>query len=529
MSMIQNLKTVLDKQKDILASLEKEIAGIEANDLVTENQKLKTDLTKYHESLNKVKSDNTRLTEENKRLRTALYEQFYNEKIQVLNAAEKRMDVYYRSNFEGEINRLTKLEIHIKNKINEMAKVLRENRVSIEDEIFVRLEELRTQLNVKVAKAREEIIRQTKAYGEIKADELSKLKQEQVTEAEIRARTKQNNIESLIGLNIINKLGILLLIIGIITAAQFTYFRLPDTLKGIFTFAVGILLLITGELLNRKKPNVFSLGITSGGVAVLYVALVLSYFQFNILGMYQALGLCVLITAGAFVLSQRYNSQTISTFAMIGGYLPIFSIAGSKTMVYGAMVYFVVLNLLALIISVNKKWMVTAYIGFVLNVIGSIYISEILLDGTPFRPMFTSDGLITIFYILFAFIIYTLIPITGTYTKKIGFKNSDIVLLSLNTFISSFLLYVALYSVDLKDFTGLLSLVLSIVYLSLGRFIEKNMEKEKNSGGFVLYHRTYLCRINYTLPIGKGMADIGMAGRGNCNSFLWNIQGIKRL
>ena len=193
------------------------------------------------------------------------------------------------------------------------------------------------------------------------------------------------------------------------------------------------------------------------------------------------------------------------------------------------MVYFVVLNLLALIISVNKKWMVTAYIGFVLNVIGSIYISEILLDGTPFRPMFTSDGLITIFYILFAFIIYTLIPITGTYTKKIGFKNSDIVLLSLNTFISSFLLYVALYSVDLKDFTGLLSLVLSIVYLSLGRFIEKNMEKEKNSGGFVLYHRTYLCRINYTLPIGKGMADIGMAGRGNCNSFLWNIQGIKRL
>lgn len=515
MSMVQNLKAVLDKQKDVLASLEKEIASIEATDLVSENQKLKTELTKYHESVNSLKSGNTRLTEENKRLRTALYEQFYNEKMQVLNAAEKRMDVYYRANYEGEINRLSKLEMFIKTKINEMEKVLRENRISIEDEIFVRLEELRNQLNVKVAKAREEVMNQTRAYSEIKAAELSKFRQEQVTEAEIRARTKQNNIESLIGLNVINKLGILLLVIGVITAAQFTYFKLPDPLKGLFTFAVGILLLVAGELLNRKKPNVFSLGITSGGVAILYVGLVLSYFQFNILGMYQALGLCVLITAGTFVLSQRYNSQTISAFAMIGGYLPIFSIAGSKTMVYGAMVYFIVLNLLALIVSVNKKWMVTAYIGFFLNIIGTVYIADILISGTPFRPLFTSDGLISIFYILFAFIIYTLIPITGTYTKKIGFKNSDIVLLTLNTFISSFLLYVALYSVDLKDFTGLLSLVLSIVYLSLGWFIEKNMKKEKKVA--VLFYITGLTSVILIIPFQFGKVWLTLG---------WLVEGI---
>ena len=259
--MTNNLKIILAKHKEIITSLENEIAGIEANDLVKETQKLKEELAKLKSSLEKEKIENEKLSKENKNLRNILYEQFYNEKIQVLNAAEKRMDVYYRANYEGEINRLTSLEMFIKNKINEMANVLRENRVSLEDEMFVRLEELRSQLNIKVAKVREEIMKQAKSYGEIKAAELSKLRQEHVTEAEIRARTKQNNIESLIGLNVINKLGILLLVIGVITAAQFTYFRLPDTLKGIFTFAVGILLLITGELLNRKKPNVFSLGI----------------------------------------------------------------------------------------------------------------------------------------------------------------------------------------------------------------------------------------------------------------------------
>ncbi|MCL2578021.1 MAG: hypothetical protein FWE27_08230 [Defluviitaleaceae bacterium] len=37
-------------------------------------------------------------------------------------------------------------------------------------------------------------------------------------------------------------------------------------------------------------------------------------------------------------------------------YLPIFSIKPSPTMVYGAMVYFIVLNLLALLVSTKMKW-----------------------------------------------------------------------------------------------------------------------------------------------------------------------------
>ena len=133
-------------------------------------------------------------------------------------------------------------------------------------------------------------------------EEFFKLKEEQLTE-EDQSRIKQNNIESLIGLNIINKLGILLLIIGVIAASQFTYYRLTDSLKSVFMFAIGFVLLLAGEWLNRKKTNVFSLGLTSGGVAILYVALALSYFRFNILSMYPALGLCVLITIGAFILS----------------------------------------------------------------------------------------------------------------------------------------------------------------------------------------------------------------------------------
>ncbi|WP_459566417.1 hypothetical protein [Clostridium sporogenes] len=58
--------------------------------------------------------------EENKKLRNALYEQFYNEKIKILNAVNIKIDVYYKSSMQGEVNRLTTLETSVKNQIDEI-------------------------------------------------------------------------------------------------------------------------------------------------------------------------------------------------------------------------------------------------------------------------------------------------------------------------------------------------------------------------------------------------------------------------
>lgn len=514
MSMVSNLKNLLSKQKENLSNIEKEILQIEKNDLVTENEKIKDELSKYKSSLEKEKSENLKLSDENKKLKNALYQQLYNEKTYILNSVQKRMDVYYKSKVQGERNRLQQLEISVKRRINEMTNILRANRIDTQDEIYTKIEELKTLLNVKVAAARQDLEKQEAVLSQNKSEEFFKLKEEQLTEEEIQSRIKQNNIESLIGLNIINKLGILLLIIGVIAASQFTYYRLTDSLKSVFMFAIGFVLLLAGEWLNRKKTNVFSLGLTSGGVAILYVALALSYFRFNILSMYPALGLCVLITIGAFILSQRYNSQTIAAFAMIGGYLPIFSISGSKAIVYGAMVYFVILNILALSISVNKKWIVSAFIGFSLNVLGSLYICSIMYDETPFYP----DGLITILYLIFAFITYTLIPVIASYKKQLNFKRSDTVLLALNTFISSVILYSVFYAFRLDKFTGLLTAIFAIIYTALGRFIEKFMPKEKTTKSLF-----YITAVTFVALIIPFQFDIMWLSLG------WLIEGVALL
>lgn len=514
MSTVDNLKSLLAKQKENLSYIEKEIIQIEKSDLVVENQKMKDELSKYKSCLEKEKSENIKLSDENKRLKNALYQQLYNEKTYFLNSVQKRMDVYYKSRVQGERNRLQQLELSVKMRIDQMTNTLRKNRIDARDEIYTKIEDLKNLLNVKITEARMELEKQASVLYKNKSEEFSKLKEEQLTEEEIQSRIKQNNIESLIGLNIINKLGILLLIIGVIAASQFTYHRLTDSLKSIFMFAIGVVLLFAGEWLNRKKPNVFSLGLTGGGVAILYVALALSYFRFNILSMYPALGLCVLITTGTFILSQRYNSQTIAAFAMIGGYLPIFSISGSKAIVYAAMVYFVILNILALSISVNKKWIVSAFIGFVLNVTGSLYICSIM----SYERLFYPEGLITILYLTFTFIIYTLIPVIGSYKKQLGFRKSDTVLLALNTFISSVILYDTFYDFNLYKFTGLLTAVFAVIYGALGRFIEKSMPKEKNTKALF-----YITAVTFTALIIPFQFDIMWLSLG------WLVEGVTLL
>ncbi len=515
MAIADNFKTILERQQEVVSSLKAEVSALEKSDLVSENDLLKEELSATKTALEAANSSSLQLSAENKNLQEALYEQIYNEKMAILHTANRKLDLYFQAHLEGELNRLTQFEVAAKKRIDEMSTTLQENRVNLEDEIYEKLEELKSLLNQKITLVREELAQKTGAFSRNKEEEFAALREGQITEKELKGIIKKNNLESFIGLNIINKIGVFLLMIGVIAASQFTYFKLPDILKGIFAFSGGLVLLVAGELLNRRKANVFSLGLTSGGIAVLYIALALSYFQLEILEMYPALFLCILITLGAFVLSQRYNAQTIAAFALIGGYLPILSIAGSKLLVFSAMGYFIILNLLALLLSVKKKWLISSFIGFTLNVGASLYIMGLMFSARKYNASFGVYDLITLGYLTFAFVIYTLIPIAGTYFRGTKFKNAEIVLLGLNTAISALLMYIAFYVLRLEDFTGLLALIFAVIYLSLGKFIETRLVQEKNAQG--LFYLTGFTFVVLIIPFQFGKMWLSLG---------WLVEGV---
>jgi len=507
--MENNLRGIVNRQQNVLTELENEVKRIENSDLTKENAKLIAELGKlsaeYEKSVQIVKT----LAEQNKSLKNALHEQIYSEKAAIVGSSKNKLEIYFRKN-ASEINKLTVLETSIKSKIDKMTSVLHQNHIGISDEIYQKLDELAVELNFKVTEAQKQFAEAHGAFSQNEQAEFEKLKNEQITDEQILAITKKNNIERLIGLNVLNIVGVFLIIIGAITVARLTYTHLPDELKGILMFALGGIMLTAGEILNRKKPNIFSLGITAGGVGVLYAALATSYFLLNIISRYPAFGVCVLITLTAFFLSTRYNSQTILAFALVGGYLPMFSQSGGITFFYSAMVYFILLNLLALLVAFHKRWTVPTFIGLSLNILGTAYICSNFVDTNT-----TWVKSIVILYILFAFLIYTLIPIVSAYRIKSLFRSRDIVLIAINTFASSLIMYVMFYEFLWDDYTGALAIIFAAIYLALGWLIERKFSGEKKMQA--LFYLTGMAFVVLIIPFQFGIKWLTLG---------WLVEGI---
>lgn len=511
MEISENLKDIISRQKEILQQLETECHVIENRDSVRENAGLKAELEKLRTDYEKTRRDASALTDENKGLKNALYEQIYNEKVKLVNATAQKLAIYFKSGVEGEQNRLTALETSVRSRIDNITAELRRHNIDAKDEIYARLDELTALLNNKLTIARANAAHTHAIFSEAEREELEALRRENITEEQIRSVTKKNNLERFVGLNLLNAIGIFLIIIGVITAARYTYIQLSDILKGIMMFLLGAAMLVAGEFMNRKKPDIFSLGMTAGGVGVLYVALVTSYFGLRILTMYPAVALCILLTAAAFVLSDRYHSQVIMSFALIGGYLPMFSIVSAAAVLYGAMIYFAALNLLALMISFRRKWSVSSFIGLFLNILGTIYICSYFGYWSA-----AAEKITAILYVFFAFLIYTLIPVVSTYRTQGKFRTADVVLLAINTFFSSLLMYLVFYLFGLKDLDGVLAIAFASVYLCLGRLIEKKFTNEGRNTK-ALFYLTGLAFVVLIIPLQFGRAWLSLG---------WLAEGI---
>lgn len=411
----EKLREIAERQRALLSELDSEVTLFDEFDPIKERKRLEAELQKNTVELEEAKRKLRAIGDENAGLKARLYEQIYSEKSKLLDNAAQKLDVYFHAGVADEQNELVKLESSVKARIESIKKQLRDARIDAQDEIHPKLAELTALLEERLAAAR--LAANTDPYSDESRAELARLKEATITEEQMALLAKKNNLESLVGLNLLNKLGILLIILGVIAASRYSYVRLPDLFKGIMMFLLGGVMLAGGELLNRKKANVFSLGITAGGVAVLYIALSVSYFGLKIMSMYPALALCILITATAFLLSTRYRSQTILAFALIGGYLPIFSISGDSVVLYGAVVYFITLNLLALSISFGRKWTASSFIGLGLNIVGTLCVCfNFYLRGTPL------DKALSIGYVVFAFLVYTFIPILGTYRRRAALR-----------------------------------------------------------------------------------------------------------
>ena len=500
-----NLRDIITNQRAALSALEEEAARLEHSDAALENAALKKELAQLSARYAEATAKEEAASAKNTALQTALYEQLYNEKLRIVSNTMRKSDAYFRSGVQGEMNRLDSLRNDLQRQFDDMRRRFTQNDIAVSEEIRAKSDEFFAWADAKLADARMQMAREANAFDMESRVKYEAVRDEPLTEEMVQNAARKNNWEVFFGGSVINKLGILFIVLGIIAVSQMP--SLPAIVQSIIMFALGGGFLAWGEWMNRKKPSVFSLGLTSIGVAGLYAALSVSYFLLNAVGMLPAVILCVLITAGAFVLSHRYNSQTIAAFALVGGYIPLVSAGESAAFVYGCMAYFAVLNLLSLSFCFRKKWKAAMFIGFGLNFIGSL-----TLLGLSGR--FDSIGIALLGFLTLSFAVYTAIPLVGNAMMKRRFGISDIVLLALNTFFAAVMLYSALYRLDLSVFYGVLAAAFALVYIVLSRVCDKVFPAQKSVS--VLFLLTGLAFAVLIVPLqwGRAWVTLGWLAEG---------------
>lgn len=505
----ERLRAIRDKQKELTSEYESIVTAYESMNLLKENEEIKRQYEVIKSQYLKIEQLNEETMEENRHLKVALQEQIWDEKQNIIKLSKKKLDTYFGSESGKSRNKLNAFERSVKTQIQSLRDKAEKLVGDDKKAIIQTIDEVSNDLEEKLRIQRQQLELKERELLEGIREGFDNLGSETINEEVIQARMKENQIEMKIGLNWVNKLGILLILFGVGAASKYSYSTwFNDYMKGIFFFLLGGLLLVGGEWAYRKSKGVFATGLLGGGISVLYAATFYSYFLLNILDMMMGLILSVVVTVVAIVLSLRYHSRTICSFGLVGGYLPFFSytfVFGLTGMdYYAVMGYLLLLNLSVLLISFSRRWNVVNYISFIFHLPSLVYLVYV-----------APNEIISMIYSLLTFVMYLTITLAYPFKKKQGLRIMDVVLLGMNTFLSCTILYLLFEKAGYVEFRGLLALLFAVVYIGLGQFIEKVMAQEKST--MLLFYATSFTFAVLMVPFQFGVQWVSLG---------WLIEGV---
>jgi len=270
----------------------------------------------------------------------------------------------------------------------------------------------------------------------------------------------RSNLEDFIGTNLINKIGILILIIGISIGTKFAIDRdlISPTMRLILGYALGAALLFFAYRLKKKYHN-FSAVLCSGSMAIIYLMTFAGIIYLEIFGLKIAFTIMVIVTVFTVYQALRYDRQVIAIIGLAGAYAIPFLIGGDPEGYIFLFYYMAIINSGILIISIKKYWKLLFYIAFIAT--WMIYLTwwantDFSYDK-PFRYSIMFSG---IFFLLFygSFLLNKVI-------NKIYFSIEDIMLIVSNALIFYGLSYVN-FEIDIwRANLGLFTLINASIHI----------------------------------------------------------------
>jgi len=301
------------------------------------------------------------------------------------------------------------------------------------------------------------------------------------------------DLEKFIGENLINKIGILILVLGISYFVKFAidkdWINEPARV-GIGILAGGIVMMVAHKL--RINYKAFSSVLVAGAISIFYFTITVAFHDYHLFNQTMAFIIMVAITGFSAFISVNYNRAELAALSLIGGFAAPFMVSTGSGNYVVLFSYIAILNIGILSIAYYKKW---AFIN------AQAYIFTVLLFGIWLISIKDSENPPYTGALMFGFLyylIFILMNIINNIRNKTAFTNMELTILVSNTF----LFYGAgMFIIDssMPQYKGLFTLLLGVFNFVFAWLLYKKLAMDQKII-YILIGLT-LTFVTLTIPI----------------------------
>lgn len=342
-------------------------------------------------------------------------------------------------------------------------------------------------------------------------------KQKQVEKTPIQKilpPTAKSDLEKFIGENLINKIGIAILIIGVAIGVNYSIEH--NLISPIFRIFLGYLLgagLLGFGYRLKEKYSGFSAVLSSGAIAIFYFISFAAYDYYHLIPQSVAFILMLLFTVYGVFTAIQYDLQIVAHIGLVGAYAVPFLIgdkSGNPFILFG---YIAIINCGILVIAFKKYWKQLNYSSFIVT--WFIYTSWQIDSYSDQSNFLATFGFLTLFFLLF----YAMLISYKLFNFE-KFTRADIVILLANTFVYYYLAYSIIdRNVETNNFLGLFTVSVALIHFLVANIVKKQKEADQNL--YYLLVGLFLTFITITIPVQFHAHWVTLFWIGECAVLFW--------
>lgn len=279
---------------------------------------------------------------------------------------------------------------------------------------------------------------------------------------------KLSDFERFIGENLINKVGILIIIIGVVFGVRYAinHELISELGRIILAYVLGAGLMGTALGLRKKYPS-YSGVLLSGAMAIMYFTSFVAYSLYDIIPQTATFVIMVGLTVATVIASLNYDHSVIAHIGLVGAYAIPYLLSDNDSNPEILFSYVAIINSGILFISFKKQWISLSYSAFVFTWL--IYLTWYALDYGFEGSIITGLLFVTLFFFLFY-----LTFIANKFKTQGRLIIGEVLALLFNSFIFYGIGFSLLYeSSSASQFLGLFTLLNAVIHFSIGILLRK--------------------------------------------------------